>query len=162
MDNALPCDSKLLELMPKLFRDLARAVPIPGLLELAEKCGGTRIYVPAEPDDRSRLGRTLGRGASFDALCREYRGQALEIPLAERLRKSLRNGEIVALCVHGASVRALAIKFRLTERSIFRILAKAAVLLPSSRPATVNGVVCIRGKKTTTRAAAEPLGRKGN
>jgi len=120
-----PQDSELLAAAPKLFKDLSYAVPIRALLALSEKYGGTRIYVPETPSKDSLLNRILDESA-FRALCDMCGGERLDIPKAERLRARLRNREIVALA-RSRTARAIAIKFGLSMRCVFLILAKEGI-----------------------------------
>ncbi len=116
----------MLAIAPKLFGDLAHALPLSALLKLSDKFGGTRVHIPLQPVGSSGLDLALNQD-EFETLCKEYGGERFEIPKATRLRKRLRDGEICALFDKGSSIRALAINFKLTERHIFRIAAKNGI-----------------------------------
>jgi hypothetical protein len=117
-------DEELLRLAPQVFRDLSPPVPIRALLALSQRLGGATVAIPFYAKEKSRLCRIMG-AAALEALCRAMRGEQLEVPIAHRLRTFLLWREVVALVARGSSTGTVAVRFGLTRRHIFRILAQA-------------------------------------
>lgn len=86
------------------------------LIQLAEKVGGFRFYVPQNADysfDKYKVGHE-----TLQALARLYGGEYIIVPLAKRLRAQ-------KLWLGGASYAEIARELVMTENGVFKLLKKA-------------------------------------
>ncbi len=114
------------ELLPPLLQEFVRLIGVVATMQLVERFGGLRIYVPANPYPEHPLAQIIG----FDnlvKLSRVYgREDHFQLPKAERALTALRDAKILA--DYGPkSIRQLAAEHRLTERHVTRIVAAAHV-----------------------------------
>jgi hypothetical protein len=87
--------------------------------------GGTRVYIPLEPDDSSPLVRVLGRSAA-NALGHRFGGEAVDIPLHKtRADRRTDRASILRLRQQGQSVAAIARRIGCSERHIYHVLSAA-------------------------------------
>jgi Mor family transcriptional regulator len=88
--------------------------------------GGTRLYIPLEPDDSGPLVRVLGREAAHK-LGHRFGGETVDVPLhktrAERCRQRT---AILKLREAGHSVAAIARYVGCSERHIYYVLSQQA------------------------------------
>jgi hypothetical protein len=91
-------------------------------LTLIEKRGGTRLYVPAEPNQASALALEIGLPAA-QALAREFGGETLKIPLCKFWRMRVYKAE-------GCSYAVIARRLGTTETTIQRQLSARTNLQP--------------------------------
>lgn len=91
-------------------------------LRLVEAWGGVRLYVPQQMPKDHLLVSTLGR-AEADQLADRYGGETLQIPRCLHALRAVRNTRIRADRRDGASTAELALRYRLTERQIYVVLA---------------------------------------
>lgn len=95
-------------------------------ITIVTRWGGTTLYIPDTVDGalRSQLSRVLGPDKAV-LLGRKIGGGSISIPMCARMIAAQRDAEIVARQSDGEAVRDLALRFRLTERHIYRILKEA-------------------------------------
>ena len=104
------------------LQGIADIITLEKAMILAEEFGGTLIRVPRNgfpPDHRIR---ELLDPESVELLSNEYRSQMLSIPKGTSLKVSCRNKQIL-IDRATMSVNEIAIKYRLCERDVYRIVA---------------------------------------
>jgi len=112
---------KLLSALPATLAEMARVTSLTAALAVAARFGGTRLYLPRQPDERSDLVQLIGiRHAR--ALCSNYSGEFIEVPRAAAVLRLVRNSKMCRAREHGTTVRKLARDFQLTQRQARRIL----------------------------------------
>ncbi len=96
--------------------------------------GGTRVYIPLQPDDSSPLVRVLGRDAAR-TLGHRFGGEVVDIPL-HRTRADRRRDRaaILKLRGEGQSVAAIARRIGCSERHVYYVMS-AATARSSTPPA---------------------------
>lgn len=106
------------DLLPYALQDLVALIGLPPTMLIVEKHGGTRLYIPKnEMADDHPLIKLIGREAA-EILQRNYGGEPhMDIPLALRQMRAVRNAEIRAKRQHTSSSK-LARDYRTTERNI--------------------------------------------
>ena len=87
--------------------------------DLIASFGGTRLYVPHEPEAGDQLSASIGVTAA-KALARVYGGDRVDLP-----NPTPRRFRIVALRSAGLNVDAIARKLGCTRRRVFQVLAEA-------------------------------------
>ncbi|HEX4210011.1 MAG TPA: helix-turn-helix domain-containing protein, partial [Candidatus Binataceae bacterium] len=87
--------------------------------KLIDIFGGTRLYVPHQPQDDDLLTGALGPEAALK-LARIYGGDRIEVP-----NPTPRRARILELRETGCSVDAIARKLGCTRRRVFQVLAEA-------------------------------------
>lgn len=108
-------------LLPIILQDLVKLIGLADTMKLVEAYGGVRLYVPKEwMEDDHPLVKLLGR-ASAEKLQSVYGGEMhFDIPKAVTALRVVRDTQIRAKRTQ-ASVRELALEYRLTERYIHMI-----------------------------------------
>lgn len=112
------------------YAPVERLVAILGVvaaLRFAERFGGRRVYVP-QPERLKAEGAlvsTLGHDAA-SKLAFEWRGQEIVVPICADLLRVERDRAIHADAAANLSASAIAAKYGVTERHVFRILAEPA------------------------------------
>jgi len=109
--------------LPESLTDVADAIGLPATLALVEHAGGVRIYVPERLSDDHRLVEWLGRDAAA-MLSDAYAGEELVVPRCAEALRRVRNRQIRRERSEGARPAELALRYRLTERQVFTILAR--------------------------------------
>lgn len=111
--------------LPGSLREIAELIGLPATLRLVEHYGGViALYIPREIEPDHHLARALGVTAARK-LASHYGTDSLRnIPRCVRGLRRLRDTEIRACRAAGESPPALALKFGLTERQIWTILAE--------------------------------------
>ena len=122
LDMAAPNQhQKLLSALPGTLAEMARVTTLTAALAIAERFGGTRLYLPRQPDESSELVQLIGiRHAR--ALCSHYSGEFIEVPRAAAVRRLLRDSKMCRARERGATVRKIAREYQLTQRQARRIL----------------------------------------
>jgi len=113
-------DSELLKRLPELFKELRSELPFSDLMNLVEKFGGTRVYIPRRPTKDSAVASVLAP-QSFQALCRQRGGDQILIPRAAALRRAIRDQAVLAALRQGKTYREVALAFDMTQRNVYRI-----------------------------------------
>ena len=104
--------------------EIAGVIGPEGAGKLARARGGTRFYVPRRPGAQHQMANLLGIEQAR-RLGKAFGGKSLYIPRNAAGCIRDRNREIVRRYDGGASVRALALAFDLTERQIYAILGQS-------------------------------------
>lgn len=104
-----------------IFRNVVLLVGRDCAEKLVAKYGGTRLYIPSTFGPGNALPLLLGDEAA-QRLSAEFRGNTIEIPRGwlSDLRK--RNAAILGDRETGMTQRQLAIKYRITQRTIRKII----------------------------------------
>ena len=106
---------------PGIYQDMAQTIGDDATAKLVEQYGGTRLYIPYKLNPEHPLCQLLGHETS-QQLSSEYGGMTVEIPRAIMLQIRKRNELIMADSAAGMSQSKLARKYRLTERTIRKII----------------------------------------
>ncbi|GBL46460.1 hypothetical protein SFMTTN_2274 [Sulfuriferula multivorans] len=104
-----------------VFQDVCQLIGEEATAKLVTQYGGTRLYLPATIKPEHPLCQLLGQEIA-QKLAGEFSGLSVEIPRGVKLLIRQRNTLIFADRALGISHRQLALKYRLTERSIREIL----------------------------------------
>lgn len=94
-------------------------------IALAEARGGTRLYVPADPNE-SDLPDEIGMDATV-RLSKEWPCGFIKVPLARQFR-------VIHYVKRGMSNRAIAQRFGMTESGVERLLKRVRENKPVLRP----------------------------
>jgi hypothetical protein len=116
--------------LPGVLGEIASVVGVPAALAIAERVGGTRVYIPSHVGDDHWLVEAVGREAAVK-ICELFavdgsRGQRVDMPVAAiggRAYRAFR--QQLARRVHkldkeGKSARQIALEVGLTERGVRR------------------------------------------
>jgi DNA-binding NarL/FixJ family response regulator len=104
--------------------NLKRLIGDDGARALADAFGGRRLYVPKSPGAHHPLTHVIGP-ESAAALASAFHGMTLDVPMLPATQT-----EIVRLDGLGWTRRAIARELKVTERWVYKTLAKA----PTSPP----------------------------
>jgi Mor family transcriptional regulator len=119
-----PRTKELIAALPETLKEMACVVTLPAALKIAERFGGTRIYLRRHPGEQCGLARLIGLRAAR-ALGHHYAGEQVEVPRAAAVRRMFRDREIHAVRARGWAARRIAREYRLTPRQVRRILSVA-------------------------------------
>lgn len=126
-ENIRPDD---LELLPRTVRDIARIVGIEAALSLVAMLGGLDFPVPRGEDNNragnrrfAMLAEAMGEPAAH-ALCREFGGERVFIPLCQKVQCRIRHRTIIREFDAGATVEELVLRHRMSCRAIELILKR--------------------------------------
>lgn len=108
--------------LPPAAAEIAELVGVEPTLRLIEAWGGVRLYVPQQMPEDHLLVSTLGR-AEADALAERYGGETLNVPRCLHAMRAVRNGHIRRDRSAGVSPALLALRYGLTERQVYAIVA---------------------------------------
>lgn len=108
--------------LPQTAAEIVDAVGVDAALRLVEVWGGVRVYVPQRITDDHALVSTLGRGLA-ETLAARFGGEALNIPRCLHALRAVRNTRIRSERRQGDSPASLALRYGLTERQVYSILA---------------------------------------
>lgn len=111
---------ELISALPETLAEMARVTTPAVAMKIAERFGGTRIYLPRQPEAESDLARLIGLPAAR-ALGKHYGGELVEVPRASAVCRALRNNKIRQRRRSGTSVKELARDGAMTERQVRRI-----------------------------------------
>lgn len=120
-------DAASLDLLPPVARDLAECIGLEATLALAQRWGGLRIWIPANPG--AELIALLGAGPALK-LCQTYTNERIELPRCVRQLRAVRDRAILAALQGNSNANQAALGAGLTRRQIFNIKRKAADLEP--------------------------------
>ncbi|MGE4406442.1 Mor transcription activator family protein [Pseudomonas sp.] len=110
--------------LPQSAAEIVDVVGVEATLRLVEAWGGVRLYVPQQMPEDHLLVSTLGRGEA-DQLAERYGGDTIQIPRCLHALRAVRNCRIRAERHDGASPALLALRYGLTERQVYAIIAAA-------------------------------------
>jgi Mor family transcriptional regulator len=120
MTSSSPRHQELLAALPETLAEMARVTTPAAALKIAERFGGTRIYLSRQPATDSELAKLVGLPAAR-ALGRHFGGELVEVPRASAVCRELRNNKIRQRRRSGASMKELARDSSMTERQLRRI-----------------------------------------
>lgn len=104
-------------MLPESLQAIADLIGAPAALQIAERWGGIRLYIPPEPDEEHELSRLIGL-ESARILGKAYGGERIEIPKADCWGRALRNRLIQDARASGQSQASIARLHGLTERHV--------------------------------------------
>lgn len=110
------------ELLPQSLAEVIDAVGMAPAMALVERAGGTRVYVPERIDGEHPLAQWMGLDAA-QALVERFGTDTLDVPRCLAGMRMVRDRRIRAERRAGASIRDLALRYRLTMRQVYTILA---------------------------------------
>lgn len=108
--------------MPDLLREVADLIGTEAALRLAKRFGGRSLYIPQSPGPTSDLAACIGLEAA-QALGRCYGHEDIVLPMGRTIERLARNQALLADRARGLSVRFLSLRYDLSERRIWEILA---------------------------------------
>lgn len=111
-----------LGMLPGSLAEVADAVGLSAALALVLHAGGTRVYVPEELDSTHRLVHWLGIEAA-ERLADLFGGETLDVPRCQAGARAVRDRRIREQRHAGTSIRDLALRYQLTERQVYTIIA---------------------------------------
>ncbi|MEX0732863.1 MAG: Mor transcription activator family protein [Aquisalimonadaceae bacterium] len=111
--------------LPARIAEIAEVVGMSAALELVQGWGGLRVYVPEQLQSDHPLARALGVSAAR-ALAARYGREKIDVPRCVAAVRAARDECIRRDHAAGVSARQLAITYQLTERAIWKILARHA------------------------------------
>ncbi|MCH8500172.1 MAG: hypothetical protein LAT63_16995 [Marinobacter sp.] len=118
---ALVLDTRYL---PSTIAELVDVIGLTPVLQLVERVGGTRVWVPQSVDDSHPLVTWIGREPA-EALAAHICGGELSVPRCAEALRAARNSAICESRNQGMTVAQIALWAGLTERQVFSILASA-------------------------------------
>ncbi len=110
--------------LPQSAAEIVEVVGVEAALRLVEAWGGIRLYVPQQMPEDHLLVSTLGRDES-DELAKCYGGECIQVPRCLHALRAVRNCRMRRERAKGDSPALLALRYRLTERQVYSILAAA-------------------------------------
>ncbi|WP_328184657.1 Mor transcription activator family protein [Marinobacter sp. OP 3.4] len=118
--------------LPTSLKELIDVIGLEATQALVSVYGGTRLTVPAKMRDDHPLAELLGVEAAR-TLSQHYALERVDVPTGSAATKAARNRKMrEEHQVEGISVRRLALRYRLTERRVWEILAES---VPDDRQA---------------------------
>lgn len=105
----------------QILTELAEVAGWDAAIKIADMRGGTQIRIPQEPAPEHWLWDLLGEQAAR-AISARYGGSCLWVPKNDADSLRMRNEQIRADRRAGATINALAQRYRLTDRQIYSIL----------------------------------------
>ena len=105
---------------PGVFQEVSQLIGEEAAAKLVAPYGGTRLYIPGTLKTEHILCQLLGQKAA-QQLTDEFGGMTLEIPRDVMSLIRQRNELILIDRAKGMTQRQLALKYRLTERTIRKI-----------------------------------------
>jgi hypothetical protein len=123
----------IINAMPATARDLVSAIGFLPTLDLLQKFGGKRLFVPSKLTEESKLIAALGRDVA-EALVKRMGGSQLEPPMMSSVERLLRDNAIRADFDAGATVPELVDRYRLTQRHLRKVLKASPDASPARRP----------------------------
>jgi hypothetical protein len=112
---------------PSMLEDLIDMIGEEAVVKLVTAYGGTRLYVPHDPEADDALANSIGLPAAL-RLAQMYGGDRMDVP-----NPTPRRVRILQLRKSGLSVDAIARSLRCTRRRVFQVLAEARA---AQRPAS--------------------------
>lgn len=112
---------KLRHLLPPSIQELMGVISLDAVVIIVKNYGGTRATVPYRPYPEHTLWRQIGE-EEFKKLCARYKGETLSIARCARAMQAVRNAGILQDARAGSSLAQLALKNKMTERGISKVL----------------------------------------
>lgn len=106
---------------PGVFQEIRQFIGDEATAKIVARYGGTIIYIPLKLKCEHPLSQLLGEGAA-KRLADEFSGLTVEVPRDLTLQLAQRNNLIQADRDAGMTQSQLALKYRLTQRTIRKII----------------------------------------
>lgn len=112
-------------MIPAIVQRMIDVIGWDDAISLVMRWGGTTVYIPDTEDGamHSQISRVIGQEKAV-ALGKKIGGGQLQMPKCALLLTQQRDVEIMQRRASGETVRDLALRFRLTERHVYRILSE--------------------------------------
>ena len=123
--------------LPEVVQTLEGVIGLHAALKLVDRYGGTRVWVPALVDADHPLAKLLGEQEA-QGVAQIYGRRWLSVPRCAALLRAERARQVRARYDAGDDPRTLARAYRLTERTIWRILGSPSSDGRRKRPAAVD------------------------
>lgn len=114
-----------LDMLPGVLRDVAEATDLTTALTLADKLGGSRVFVPREPRPGSKLVEAVGMEAAR-SIAELYPTENVDIPLGPLASHGRRHREIMRLVEQGISNQEIARRLHCHNRTVRRAKQRSA------------------------------------
>lgn len=112
------------EHLPMSLKEMSDIIGLEATHKLVSAYGGTRLRVPVKMPETHPLAELLGLEAARALSC-HYGLEEFDVPTASAAIKRARNHRMyLEHHEEGVSARRLALKYRLTERRVWEILAE--------------------------------------
>jgi Mor family transcriptional regulator len=118
-----PAARQLDAALPDSLKGLRAHLSLEAILRLVEAFGGGKVYIPGEKVRGSELAKAVGLEAAQALSALLPMGESIEVPKADRLKRLLRNLEIVKRSNEGENSKSLSRRFNITQRQVFSILS---------------------------------------
>jgi len=105
------------------IHELIEYIGQPAVSALVRELGGTRLYIPHHIRDEHVLPRVIGHDAA-EILSKAWGGETLLIPRCTEERQRQRDQHIAKDRADGETVSGLALRYKLTERTIYDVLRR--------------------------------------
>lgn len=135
---------ELLAMLPPTLAEMAGVIAHDAVLKIADRFGGSRIYIPLTPDAHGELAQLVGL-ANAKCLSQRYGKESIYVPRAGALRRVVRNEEVVRLSKSGLTTSQIAKIVNTTPRHLRRILHAGR-----SVPFSTNGARAKRDRRIET------------
>lgn len=113
--------------LPHSLRRLVGLIGIAAATRLVQAYGGSRLYVPQHAtlveNWEHPLVKLMGEKSAL-GLAHEHGGTTIEIPMARAAVRMARDRGLLADRAAGASIRDLARKYHMHERSVYQVLER--------------------------------------
>jgi hypothetical protein len=123
------CNKDIFNTLPASVQDLVKLIGMEDTRKLLSLYGGMRKYIPSGRSQNTNLENILSR-PSFEAICREYGGDTIELPKVDSLVRAERDLEIFLQSSRGVSRKDLSKAYGLTIRHIGNIRSRFNKAVP--------------------------------
>lgn len=110
--------------LPGVIRELIDEIGLEATMRLVDNYGGLLLRIPREPKPGSPMERRLGQPA-FDRLIGRWAGDRIWVPRCVALLTERRDQALLAEYEAGTPSKELARKFKVSDRHVWRILARS-------------------------------------
>ncbi|MCS4503874.1 hypothetical protein NYO91_07260 [Arhodomonas aquaeolei] len=110
------------EHLPHTLTEVVETIGMDTTLQLVESLGGVRVYVPENMRPDHVLVRVIGHRAAW-RMAERFGGEPLVLPRCAASLRAERNARIRRERAGGATPAQLALRYGLTERQVYAILA---------------------------------------
>jgi hypothetical protein len=105
-------------------QEMAEIVGIPVVIKIVEHFGGTMgLYIPQSISEENVLAKLIG-ALALSRLIEWRGGEVIDVNREANVLRMIRDKKIVTLKQRGLSVPALARKFNMTERGVYKVLRR--------------------------------------
>lgn len=110
-------------MLPAIVQRMVDVIGWDDAISIVMRWGGTTVFFPDSVDAamQSQISRVIGQDKAVQ-LGRKIGGGLVQLPRCAALLTQQRDAEIMQRRESGETVRDLALRFRLTERHVYRIL----------------------------------------